>query len=208
MRYKFISYFFTGLLFFVSIRLCALELIVNDASGKAVVNAVVYSTNDLPVNSYTPRTMVMDQQQKQFVPHVLTVPKGTLVDFPNTDSVNHYVYSFSDPKTFQFKLFKGDLAAHQMVFDKVGLVTLGCNIHDFMLGYILVTPNQFAGVTDAQGRVNLSVPSGELHHLSVWHERSAETLKVDVTASNQPVVIQFKKPFKTERKMHETEGDY
>ena len=71
------------------------------------------------------------------VPPVLVVMTGTAVDFPNSDQVRHQVYSFSPAKSFEIKLYSGD-APRSIQFDKPGTVILGCNIHDWMLGYILV----------------------------------------------------------------------
>ena len=81
---------------------------------------------------------VMDQRELQFVPDCWWFSTGTLVEFPNSDQVRHQVYSFSGAKTFQLPLYAG--APHAPVlFDQPGLVTLGCNIHDDMVGYIYVT---------------------------------------------------------------------
>ncbi len=76
---------------------------------------------------------IMDQRNLAFVPDVLVVQTGTAVDFPNSDQVRHQVYSFSDAKTFQLALYAGRAHA-PVVFNRAGLVTLGCNIHDSMLG--------------------------------------------------------------------------
>jgi hypothetical protein len=110
---------------------------------------------------------MMDQRELAFVPQVLVVAVGTKVEFPNNDSVNHQVYSFSAAKKFQLPLYKG--ALHPPVtFDKAGLVVLGCNIHDQMAGYIYVTDMPFFGKTDSQGVLHLAqVPAGE-YRLTLW----------------------------------------
>jgi plastocyanin len=129
---------------------CAYDLKVQVVSldNKPMADAVVYIEATGESVQPSVKIAVMDQQNKAFVPHVLAIPAGTTVDFPNTDTVNHYVYSFSEIKKFQFKLFKGDLEKHQILLDKPGLITIGCNIHDFMLGYIFVAPTPYVGVTD------------------------------------------------------------
>jgi plastocyanin len=106
-------------------------------------------------------TAIMDQQNLAFVPRVLVVAVGGNVEFPNSDSVSHEVYSFSPAKRFQLPLYKG--ALHPPVtFDKPGLVVLGCNIHDQMAGYIYVTEAPFYGKTDAQGALHLTnMPTGD-----------------------------------------------
>ncbi len=77
----------------------------------------------------------MDQQGHQFVPHLLVVQAGTEVTFPNSDNVSHHVYSFSPTKPFELPLYKGDVYP-PVTFEKAGIVVVGCNIHDSMLGYI------------------------------------------------------------------------
>ncbi len=183
------------------------------ADNKPLSDAVIYLESPAEPVSTGGKLAVMDQQNKAFVPHVLAVPVGTLVDFPNTDSVNHYVYSFSEIKKFQFKLFKGDLEKHQTQFDKPGLVTLGCNIHDFMLGYIFVAPNAYVGVSDSAGELNLKVPDKGDFTLAIWHERSNEDLdklaqKIDTANPPKEIKFRFSKSLKPQRKMTHEGDDY
>jgi hypothetical protein len=84
------------------------------------------------------------------------VQKGTAVEFPNSDTIAHHVYSFSKPNNFVLPLYKGD--PHDPVkFDHDGIVTLGCNIHDHMLAYIVVVDTPTFGVTDEAGRADVTV---------------------------------------------------
>jgi plastocyanin len=93
----------------------------------------------------------MDQRNREFVPHILVVQVGTWVDFANCDTVSQQVYSFSPAKRFQLPLYRG--AVHPPVlFDQPGVVTLGCNIHDSMLGYIYVADSPWFGQTALDGR--------------------------------------------------------
>ena len=85
-----------------------------------------------------------------FVPDVTVVPVGSSVSFPNSDDVSHQVYSFSPARRFQLPLYRGKPHA-PVVFDQPGIVTLGCNIHDNMVAYIVVTPAPFYGRTDQRG---------------------------------------------------------
>jgi plastocyanin len=208
--------FFVMFLSFLAINSCfALDLHVQvlTADNKPLSDAVVYIESTAEHTSPATKMAVMDQQNKAFVPHVLAVPVGTTVNFPNTDSVNHYVYSFSEIKKFQFKLFKGDLEAHQTLLDKPGLVTIGCNIHDFMLGYIFVAPTAYVGVSNSAGRVDLKLPDkGELS-LAIWHERNNENLeklsqKIDLGSGTQNIQLKFTKALKPQRKMSHEGDDY
>lgn len=116
---------------------------------------------------------IMDQVGRQFVPHVLVVRVGTEIAFPNSDTVAHQVYSFSPTKRFQLPLYRGQ-AHPPLTFDKPGVVVLGCNIHDDMLGYIFVTPAPYFGKTDAAGKLLLEeLPAGE-YEVVLWSPRFNE----------------------------------
>ncbi len=144
---------------------------VVDQSGNALPDAVVF-VDKLPPGAAPPKpadSVVMDQVNKQFVPHVLPVAQGTAVSFPNHDQIHHHVYSFSKPKTFEIPLYKGE-PAPPILFDKLGAVTLGCNIHEWMRGIILVLPNALFAVSGADGGFVLhDVPDGA-NTIQVWHE--------------------------------------
>lgn len=107
-----------------------------------------------------PQPQVMDQQNTQFVPHILMAQKGAPVSFPNSDSVQHHVYSFSEAKTFELKLYK-DQKPEPLPFETEGTVTLGCNIHDWMLGYVFVVDTPFFGKTDQSGLLKVELPAGQ-----------------------------------------------
>lgn len=103
---------------------------------------------------------------------------GTRVTFPNSDNVRHQVYSFSPAKHFELKLYSGTHTSSEL-FDQAGLVTLGCNIHDWMLGYIYVVDTPWFGKSDAAGAIRLShVPAGS-YTLQLWHPRMAAPGPVD-----------------------------
>jgi plastocyanin len=143
----------------------------NRGVGDVVVTATPRDAAAAPPAS-APRA-VMDQVDRQFVPGVLVVRVGTQVAFPNSDTVAHQVYSFSPAKRFQLALYRGH-AHPPLLFDKPGLVVLGCNIHDNMLAYILVTPAPYFGTTDASGRLELEgMPAGE-YQIELWNPRFNE----------------------------------
>ncbi|WP_240047613.1 methylamine utilization protein [Sphingomonas panacisoli] len=115
-----------------------------------------------------PWPYVMAQQNIAFVPHVLIVPVGATVSFPNRDKVRHHVYSFSGAKKFDMKLYGRD-ETRAVTFDKEGVVTLGCNIHDAMSAFIIVVDTPFAAQTDTSGRVTIAnVPVGAAT-IRVWY---------------------------------------
>jgi plastocyanin len=143
----------------------SLSVVVKDAGGAPVSDAVVYAEggNSAPVN----KQAVIDQRDKQFVPYVTAVQVGTSILFPNKDNIRHHVYSFSPAKKFELPLYAGVPAA-PVLFDKAGFVTLGCNIHDWMVAYVAVLPTPYFQVTGAEGRALLKdVPAGR-YTLEVW----------------------------------------
>ncbi len=149
-----------------------LQLDLKGPDGRPVADAVVSFTPAAGVSGAvkldTPREMA--QQHITFVPHVLLVPVGAVVSFPNLDRVRHHVYSFSPAKRFELKLY-GQEQARTVLFDKAGVVALGCNIHDKMSAYIVVVDTPYAAQSDANGRATLkTVPDGP-GVLTIWSER-------------------------------------
>src|SRR5271168_3611594 len=119
-----------------------------------------------PIHYSWPLTMA--QQNIAFCPYVLIVPLGSTVGFPNKDKVRHHVYSFSAAKKFEIKLY-GQQEERSITFDKAGIVALGCNIHDSMVGYIYVADTPFAAKTDASGEAVIHGLPGTAGTLTVWH---------------------------------------
>lgn len=149
----------------------ASELIVEvrDARGAAVSDAVAYAIPDGKRPPPPSRRAVLDQRNRMFVPHILPIQAGTAVTFPNSDNVRHQVYSFSPAKRFQLRLYAGTPAA-PVVFDKPGVVILGCNIHDQMSAYLVVVDTPYFALT-ADGRADLTgMPEGA-YDVRVWYER-------------------------------------
>lgn len=150
-----------------------LDVVVRSPQGP-LAGVVVWVDAGADVTAAVGKTAVMDQVHKAFVPFILPIQRGTTVDFPNSDPINHHVYSFSPAKRFDLKLFKDENRPHTETFDTPGIVTLGCNIHDWMLGYVVVLDSPWFGQTDASGRVRLALPkTGELS-VHVWHPRIAD----------------------------------
>ena len=137
-------------------------------AGQPVTGAVVEL---LPDGGSAPKPMdaVMDQVNTEFVPRQLVVTRGSAVSFPNSDVTRHQVYSFSPAKRFELPLYSGT-PPDPVVFESAGVVTLGCNIHDAMIGFIVVVDSDHWAVTDAGGAVRFEVPAGR-YSVRLWHER-------------------------------------
>jgi hypothetical protein len=105
------------------------------------------------------------------VPDVLVIPLRSSVLFPNSDAISHQVYSFSSARQFQLPLYRGK-AYPPLTFERAGIITLGCNIHDNMLAYIVVTAAPYFGRTDANGDwTSPDLPAGK-YDVRVWHPLS------------------------------------
>lgn len=163
-----------------------IQVDVQDGNGKPVADAVVFLDSADARKLAKPLAGVeMAQEKKQFVPGVLVVPVGTQVLFPNRDSVRHHVYSFSPAKKFELKLYTGTPSS-PVLFDTPGVVVLGCNIHDQMVGWILVVETPYyARSAAANGRAQIdNIPPGN-YTLRVWHARQP----VGAPAVSQPLNV-------------------
>jgi plastocyanin len=151
-----------------------LQIVLHDASGEPLADAVLW-ISPAPAQSANPaKTALLDQQNRAFVPYVLAVQRGTTVSFPNSDPINHHVYSFSPAKRFQLRLHHKGEAAQRVLFDQTGLITLGCNVHDWMLGFILVVDSPWFVQTDARGRARLPYSPAKGQQLNLWHPQIAD----------------------------------
>jgi hypothetical protein len=148
-----------------------LEVLVTDASGQPVPEAVIEiisPVSELPAD--WPLTGAMDQMDKEFIGPLLMVVKNSLVSFPNSDDIHHHVYSFSETKRFELPLYTGN-TADPVLFDNAGVVVIGCNIHDWMVGYIYVGETHLMAMSDSTGKAVLSdLPAGD-YTFKVWHVR-------------------------------------
>ncbi len=148
-----------------------LNVVVKSDTGQPLANAVVQLNSPAAAKAAkSGAAPAIVQRDKAFHPQVTVITTGTAVNFPNEDNVRHHVYSFSPAKRFELKLYSGTPAA-PVVFDKPGLVVLGCNIHDHMVAWVHVVDTPYHGTTDAQGRLSLTnVPNGR-YQMQVWHQR-------------------------------------
>src|SRR5215212_10343893 len=141
---------------------------VQDPRGRNLNDAVVYAMPEGRQLPLARRTAIMDQKNRMFIPHVLAVQTGTAVRFPNNDDVRHHVYSFSPAKTFQLPLYKGTPSSPE-VFDRAGVATLGCNIHDQMSAFIVVVDTPYFEKTGGSGRAMLRDVEPGRYAVHVWY---------------------------------------
>jgi plastocyanin len=116
-----------------------------------------------------PGRAVMDQRNEQFVPHVLAVVTGTVVDFPNSDKTYHNVFSLSKAKRFDLGRYAVG-KSKSIRFDHPGVVRVFCDIHSHMNAFVLIFSHRFFDVTNAEGAFRLdNVPAGN-YVLVAWYE--------------------------------------
>lgn len=142
--------------------------VVTDGDGSPVAEAVLYAVPAGRSAGPAPRPATMDQVDKEFLPLVVPVQLGSAVRFPNKDNIRHHVYSFSPAKTFELKLYAGT-PSNPVIFDKPGPVVLGCNIHDWMVGFVYVVDTPYFTKTNSAGKARLDgLPAGD-YSLQIWH---------------------------------------
>jgi len=117
------------------------------------------------------------QRQKTFEPHVLIVPVGTRVEFPNKDPFFHNIFSLYDGRRFDLGLYEAG-TTRSIVFDRAGVSFLFCNIHAEMSAVVVAVATPYFGLSDRSGNLIIrNVPNGR-YQMNVWFERaSPEDLK-------------------------------
>jgi len=167
------------------VHAAVVELQVTGATGQPLTDAVLMLDSREARAAVKPLASAeMEQAGKRFTQRVLVVPLGTAVQFPNRDTVRHHVYSLSPSKTFELKLYTG-VPANPVLFDRPGLAVLGCNIHDSMVGWVVVAETPYFAQSSASGRARIdNVPPGT-YKLRGWHPDMA----VGAAAIEQTLVV-------------------
>jgi plastocyanin len=175
-----------------------LTVVIRDSNGRPVEDAVVMAdASGRPAPA--PARFVINQRNMQFVPYVLVIPVGSTIEFGNLDPYRHHVYSFSPAKKFELKLF-GQGETRPVRFDRAGLVSIGCNIHDSMQAFVQVVDTPFARKSDETGRVVLRGVPAQVRQVRVYHpllRAPGNQMIVAVNASRDstvPVTVRLRRP--------------
>lgn len=122
----------------------------------------------------------MNQRNETFVPYVLAIQAGTVVDFPNSDPFFHNVFSLSKPKRFDLGRYEKG-RSKSVRFEKPGVVRVFCDIHSHMSAFILVFAHRFFAVTDPTGHYHIAtIPAGS-YDVVVWtdgRERGSRRVRI------------------------------
>lgn len=196
----------------LDVRATELSLTVRDANGAPVADAVVTvqssngpaKTAPIPANTYR-----INQHDTAFDPFVTVIPSGAAVAFVNSDPWGHHVYSFSSIKRFKTTV-ESEAETKPVLFDKPGIVVIGCNIHDRMLAYIHVSGEGVSAKSNKAGVVRFPGLANGDYRLSVWHpflrsKRKRPTLDVSVNntdAVEREIVLALKRPKKKKKKRY------
>ena len=175
----------------------AIDIEVRDSAGNPAPDVAVYAMPASGPLEARPGKAVADIEQvdREFVPYLTVLQTGTTASFPNRDPILHHVYSFSPAKAFEIKLYTGK-SPSTVTFDKPGIVTLGGNIHDWMIAYVLVVSTPWFGKTDSSGVVKLrDLPPGS-YSVHAWHpqERAATTPVTVAPDAQATVPVRFTMP--------------
>lgn len=163
-----------------------LTITTKGAKGEPVADAAVALIPlDAPVPPPGPdQHTEIAQENQEYTSYVTIVQAGSKVFFPNKDSVQHHVYSLSQARKFELPLYNPG-QAESFVFDVSGVVTLGCNIHDWMIAYLVVVPTPWFGRTDGLGATIITAPAGR-YRLQLWHPRLPAAITEEITLAESP----------------------
>jgi len=141
----------------------------------------------------TAKVRVVEQRDKAFAPHVIAVPVGSTVQFPNFDTIFHNVFSISRQKQFDLGMYKNS-EMREVKFDKAGIVRLGCNIHANMSAYVIVVDAPHYVVASADGAFAFKSLAPGKYKVQAWGEQSAEpsTTEIEIKPGDNQARVDLK----------------
>jgi len=157
------------------LRAADLTIHLSNAAGAPLVDAVVFDPGAKAARGTAAGRAAIVQHNRVFEPFVTVVQAGTAISFPNQDPMMHHVYSFSSAKRLEIKLYRGT-PAEPIVFDVPGVVALGCNVHDWMLAYVLVVDTPIFAKSGRDGTLRLRGLTAGTHRLMAWYPGMREPL--------------------------------
>jgi plastocyanin len=169
----------------------AIQVSVKDHRGVPVADAVVSLVPLDAAPALTPPAapFVIAQRNEEFEPYVTALVVGSRVTFPNQDAIRHQVYSISKPKKFELPLY-GPGSGETVVFDQPGIVSLGCNIHDWMSAHIVVLETPFFMKTPADGLATVTTLPPGRYRLDVWHPRLSSDVQREIVIAASDSTMQ------------------
>ena len=151
-----------------------IQIEVVDPKQKPVADVVAYivplDQQDLPT---TDNIIEIGQFDKSFAPYISVMQKGNTVKFSNRDDITHHIYSPLGANKFSFKIKAGQHHT-KTDFDQAGVVTMGCNIHDWMSGHLLILDTPYFAKTDKKGAATIDILQQGKYQLTIWHPQLKE----------------------------------
>jgi hemoglobin len=123
---------------------------------------------------------IIEQRNKTFAPHVMAVPVGSTVSFPNFDPIFHNVFSLSRPKPFDLGMYKNG-ETREVKLDRPGIVRLGCNLHANMSAYLVVVDAPHYVIVNSDGTYSFKSLAPGKYRVQAWNEQSGEPMTTSVT---------------------------
>lgn len=191
----------------------SLSIEVVDANGQPVKDAVLELFTDGQTESdskVATTTYQVVQKNARFKPFVLVIPVGAHVSFPNKDNTRHHVYSFSPANTFELRLYK-EQTPKPVHFPSAGVIHLGCNIHDWMISYILVSEAKHYLQTGITGQARLENLPPKKYKTKLWHPWQLSEIKTDpitIQPTNQQVMLKYQLPINRKLERHPPKTRY
>lgn len=152
----------------------ALTVQVQDTQGKPLHDIVVYAEPlDGQAMGKTDKKVIISQAKKSFTPYVSVAQTGNKLEFLNQDDITHHVYSANTKRKFAFLIRPGQKVA-QPALSSANEIVMGCNVHDWMSGYLLVLDTPYFDKTNQQGEVTLDIQGGGRYKIIAWHPQLNE----------------------------------
>ncbi|WDD98586.1 hypothetical protein [Thalassomonas actiniarum] len=181
----------------LSLPLHALSLKVQvvDPADKPLENMVVYLE---PLGGQqqgkTTKTVDIGQVNKTFTPYISVIQSGNAVRFYNQDDITHHIYSVTGSHKFSIKIRSGQEMLKQD-FVETGEVVMGCNIHDWMSGYLLVLDTPYFDKTNSGGQLILDVAEPGQYRITVWHpqlqEKNNRLVQAFTLLENKSIILKL-----------------
>ena len=170
----------------------ALARVARSADHRATTEVVLWLVPVAPLDASTPASTTtgrqLVQRNKSFDPHLMVVPVGSMVQFPNRDPFFHNVFSLFEGKRFDLGLYEAG-STRNVRFDKPGVSYIFCNIHSEMSAVVIALSTPYYAISDARGKLLIPhVPLGR-YRLHLWYEAALpeelDAMTRDITVSEK-----------------------
>ena len=170
-----------------------MQVFVNSKKGQELADMVVYlEPLDGQVLEKSSKKIVVGQLGKSFTPYISVSQINSKVSFVNQDDITHHIYSAGNENKFSFKIRAGQTNS-STEFDHASEVAMGCNIHDWMSGYLLVVNTPYFGKTDKHGQVSFNIAKQGKYRIVVWHPQmqneNSRMIKEKVIVANSDLTF-------------------